>query len=48
MLIEGRMKKKIGFMHCWLIVKDHPKFFDMEKTATPKLGKNKLRLENIL
>ena len=32
-------KHNFGFMHCWPIMKDHPKFFDMEKTATPKLGK---------
>jgi hypothetical protein len=40
-------KHNFGFMHCWPIVKDHPRFFDMEKIATPKLGKKKSRLEDI-
>ena len=34
-------------MHCWPMVKDHPRFFDMEWIATPKLGKRKSRLEDI-
>jgi hypothetical protein len=36
-----------GFMHCWPIVKDHPRFFDMERIATPKIGKKKSRLEDV-
>ena len=40
-------KHNFGIMHCWPIVKDHPRFFDMEKIATPKLGKRKSRLEDI-
>lgn len=36
-------------MKSWLIiiVKGHPKFFDIKKTATPKLEKIKSRLEDI-
>ena len=40
-------KHNFGFMHCWPIVKDHPRFFDMEKIATPKLEKTKSRLQDI-
>jgi hypothetical protein len=40
-------KHNFGFMHRWPIVKDHPRFFDMERIATPKLGKRKSRLEDI-
>lgn len=35
------------FMHCWPIVKNHRKFFDIEKMATPKLRKRKSRLQDI-
>lgn len=41
-------KPNFGFMHCYPIVKDHPRFFDTDKIATPKLGKKKSRLEDIL
>jgi hypothetical protein len=37
-----------GFMHCWPIVKDRPRVFDMERIATPKLKKRKSRLKDIL
>ena len=40
-------KHNFGFMHCWTIVKNHLRFFDMEKIATPKLGKKKSILEDI-
>jgi hypothetical protein len=40
-------KHNFGFMHCWLIVKDRPRVFDMERIATPKLKKRKSRLEDI-
>jgi hypothetical protein len=40
-------KHNFGFMHCWPIVKDHPRFFNMERIATFKLGKMKSRLEDI-
>ena len=40
-------KHNFGFMHCWPIVKDHPRFFDTDMIATPKLGKRKSRLEDI-
>ena len=40
-------KHNFGFMDCWPIVKDHPRFFDMDMIATPKLGKRKSRLEDI-
>ena len=39
-LIKDCIKKhNFGFLHCWPIVKDHPTFFDMDKTSTPKVGK---------
>ena len=34
-------KHNFGFMHCWPIVKEYPRFFDMEKITTPKLGKKR-------
>jgi len=42
-----KKKHNFGFMHCWSIVKDHPRFFDMERNPTPKLGKRTSRLEDI-
>ena len=40
-------KHHFGFMHCYPIVKDHPRFFDTDMIATPKLGKRKSRVEDI-
>ena len=32
-----KKKHNFGFIHCWPIVKDHPKIFDIEKITTLNL-----------